>query len=206
MRRKQEFQQKKLEQQQKSDATTDLEATSQQVDTFKCEQCENTFETEKGLKVHIGRKHKDPKPLSSPERIRGSSLETSLCVSPDKVTERVEEGGERDEEEDKVKTDNVYGSGNCPCCGEVRSLDVKSLMTHQCPEGTEITCRQCGKDFKTNWDRASHIGQEQVQSTILLLKPYCIQLSCFTLVQLSCSPYVIQLSCHTTHHCLTRQG
>ena len=118
MRRKQEFQQKKLEQHQKSDATTDLEAACQQVDTFKCEQCENTFETEKGLKVHIGRKHKDPKPLSSPERIRGSSLETSLCVSPDKVTERVEEGGEEDEEEDKVKTeenDKPLGSGNCPC-------------------------------------------------------------------------------------------
>ena len=46
-RRKQEFQKKK------SEATSDLEEPSQNMVTFQCEHCENTFKTEKGLKIHI---------------------------------------------------------------------------------------------------------------------------------------------------------
>ena len=163
-RRKQEFLKKKLEEEEKSVVTHDLEATRQPNDTFKCVQCENTFETEKGLKIHIGRTHKTPKPLPTPEKVRGSPLETSLSVSPDKQTERVEEGGERDEEEDEIKAEeneNVYGSSRCLCCGEVRSLEVKALMSHQCSEGTKIICKECGKDFKTSWYLSSHTVQEQ---------------------------------------------
>ena len=89
LRRKKEFQKKKVEENNESETINDLEASSQERNTFKCEQCENIFETETGLKIHIGRQHKAPKPLPSPEKVRKSSLETSLSVSPEKVTERV---------------------------------------------------------------------------------------------------------------------
>ena len=96
-----------MEEQTKSETTKDLETTSHESNTFQCDQCENIFETEKGLKIHIGRQHKAPKTLSSPEKLRQSSLETSLSVSPEKETDRVEEGGETemDEEKDINKTE-----------------------------------------------------------------------------------------------------
>ena len=101
LRRKIEFQTKKVEENKESETNNDLDATSQKSNTFKCEQCENIFESEKGLKIHIGRQHKAPKPLPSPEKVREVSLETSLSVSPEKVTERVEEGGETETDEEK---------------------------------------------------------------------------------------------------------
>ena len=108
-KRKELFQKKKLEEQKKGDTTNDMEITSQKGSTFKCEQCEKVFNTEGGLKIHIGRTHKAAKLLPSPEKIRESFQEVSLCVSPEKETERVEveddeeeeEEGEEDEEEAK---------------------------------------------------------------------------------------------------------
>ena len=109
-RRKVEFQKKKLEEQNKSGTVNDMEATNQDGKTFECEQCEKIFNTEGGLKIHIGRSHKVPKPLPSSEKIREDKQETSLCVSPDKDTDRVEVEEEEEEDEDQTEDDDEVKS------------------------------------------------------------------------------------------------
>ena len=46
---------------------------------FKCDQCEFTSESQRGFKVHMGRRHKD---LQLPENLRDDEHEESLAVSP----------------------------------------------------------------------------------------------------------------------------
>ena len=60
---------------------------SNQEDSFPCDQCENAFRKEKGLKIHKGKAHKE---ASSPEKIRESSPQPSLCVSPIRDQSRME--------------------------------------------------------------------------------------------------------------------
>ena len=56
---------------------TDKEETSQST-AFQCDQCDNHFKTESGLKIHIGKSHKLP-PI---EHVRDTSTASSLTVSP----------------------------------------------------------------------------------------------------------------------------
>ena len=56
---------------------TDKEQTSQSA-AFQCDQCDNHFKTESGLKIHIGKSHKLP-PI---EHVRDTSIASSLNVSP----------------------------------------------------------------------------------------------------------------------------
>ena len=55
---------------------------------FKCDQCENSFKSENGLKIHAGKSHKKVTSLSStPERLRQQQEgSVSLSASPCKVT------------------------------------------------------------------------------------------------------------------------
>ena len=46
---------------------------------FKCDQCEFTSESQRGFKVHMGRRHKD---LQLPENLRDGEREQFLAVSP----------------------------------------------------------------------------------------------------------------------------
>ena len=49
---------------------------------FKCDQCDNNFQSENGLKIHIGKAHKNST-LATPDRLRqqpGNSV--SLSASP----------------------------------------------------------------------------------------------------------------------------
>ena len=49
---------------------------------FKCPECELSFKTEKGMKIHIGKSHKSDT-LSTPEKERNtSSMNMSLALSP----------------------------------------------------------------------------------------------------------------------------
>ena len=53
---------------------------------FQCNQCEMNFESEKGLKIHIGKSHKIYASVKTPEKERGSCTveELSLNLSPKK--------------------------------------------------------------------------------------------------------------------------
>ena len=52
-------------------------------DAFKCDQCESSFKSENGLKIHSGKAHKKVKNSATPERLRQQQDGSmSLCASP----------------------------------------------------------------------------------------------------------------------------
>ena len=74
LKRKEEFTRKKCSETMREPSE---EETSLQEKSFKCDQCEQTFSTEQGLKIHTGKTHKrealrsdcpDPLPKVSPEK------------------------------------------------------------------------------------------------------------------------------------------
>ena len=112
-KRRQEFLMKKS---QPAASTTGLESNQKasekivtQLEAFPCDHCESSFKTENGLKIHRGRSHKE---ASSPEKLRKSSAQSSLLVSPTRDQGRVEP---------------------CHNCG----MDMSS--THQCQSDHDIT-------------------------------------------------------------------
>ena len=56
-------------------------------EAFQCDQCDASFKTVKGLKIHTGKAHKE---ASSPEKLRESFPQPSLCVSPIGDQSRIE--------------------------------------------------------------------------------------------------------------------
>ena len=94
-RRKQEFLKRK------TDPSSDKES-----EAFKCGECGNSYKSENGLKIHMGKSHKKANTLPSPEKIRSSSgdspLDSSLNVSPVRDTGR-EEVHENEAEEERKK-------------------------------------------------------------------------------------------------------
>ena len=82
MRRREEFfNKKKSEASEAEKSESDKEAS--QPATFPCDQCDNVFKSEKGLKIHIGKGHK------TVEKIRRSSSDPSLMVSPIRESGRI---------------------------------------------------------------------------------------------------------------------
>jgi hypothetical protein len=89
-RRKEEFLKKKRE------TTSDMDSTSVLEDTFQCEHCANSFKTENGLKIHIGKSHKALKLNLSLEKVRDHLQDTSLTLSPVRDNIREEIGTEEE--------------------------------------------------------------------------------------------------------------
>ena len=83
---------------QKSETSRELEATSLTEANFHCEHCASSFQTENGLKIHVGKSHKALKSSLPPEMVRENSQETSLTVSPLRNTRREEKETEGEEE------------------------------------------------------------------------------------------------------------
>ena len=83
---------------QKSETSSDLEATSLAEAIFHCEHCASSFKTENGLKIHVGKSHKALKSSLSPEKVCENSEETSQTVSPLRDTRREEQETEKEEE------------------------------------------------------------------------------------------------------------
>ena len=82
MRRREEFfNKKKSEASEAEKSESDKEAS--QPATFPCDQCDNVFKSEKGLKIHIGKGHK------TVEKIMRSSSDPSLMVSPIRESGRI---------------------------------------------------------------------------------------------------------------------
>ena len=82
----------------KCEDSKDKEATSLEAITFQCEHCANTFKTENGSKIHVGKSHKDLTSSLSSEKIRDKRMEPSLTVSPLRETGREEIETEEEEE------------------------------------------------------------------------------------------------------------
>ena len=106
-----------------------LEESIKVVDTqSKCDQCERTFQSESGLKIHVGRAHKDSN-LTHIETLRSYSEATTLMISPVKEARREEK---------------------CECCGEVMAPD------HKCGE-EDLSCHDCEKEFSCEEDLVEHL-------------------------------------------------
>ena len=70
-----------------SSVITGLESSRKQCEAYQCDQCDSSFKTMNGLKIHKGKSHKE---ASSPEKLRKSHSQPSLIVSPVKDQSRVE--------------------------------------------------------------------------------------------------------------------
>ena len=85
----------------------DKEATSLEEITHQCEHCANTFKTENGLKIHVGKSHKDLTSSLSPEEICDDAKEPSLTVSPLRETGREELETEEEEESHPLPKEEI---------------------------------------------------------------------------------------------------
>ena len=102
----------------------DLEANQQALvekRAFKCDQCETLFKTNNGLKIHIGKSHKAP---NSPEKLRETSSEVLLSVSPSRKDRRAEP---------------------CPNCGGICLPHTSARMTQQLNMWTMTTRRRMNR-------------------------------------------------------------
>ena len=88
---------------------TGVGINQKQRDVFHCDQCDSTFKTENGLKIHKGKSHKED---SRPEKVRNPTSQPALVCSPIKDATRVEP---------------------CHNCGMDMSL------SHQCPSDQHST-------------------------------------------------------------------
>ena len=83
-KRRQEFLKKKSE-----SIRTGVESSQRPIeknDEFQCDHCDVAFKTRNGLKIHVGKAHKDT--AKSPEKLRESASELPMTVSPLKATAR----------------------------------------------------------------------------------------------------------------------
>ena len=62
-----------------SSVLTGLESNQNQCEAFQCDQCNSSFKTVNGLKIHKGKSHKE---AFSPEKLRKSISKPPLTVSP----------------------------------------------------------------------------------------------------------------------------
>ena len=91
-RRRAEFLKKKPEASTSDDALQSEHASVEEAverieKTFKCDQCQNSFKSENGLKIHAGKSHKKVTSLSStPERLR-QQLDGSMSLSASPLLE-----------------------------------------------------------------------------------------------------------------------
>ena len=82
MRRREEyFNSKKSRPSEAENSDSDKKAS--QSTTFQCDQCENVFRNEKGLKIHTGKAHKNV------EKMRRSSSDPSIVLSPTRESGRI---------------------------------------------------------------------------------------------------------------------
>ena len=85
---------KKKRKEEKKNKKEDIAKVSENLDPegpiFKCDHCETTFKSEKGLKIHVGKSHKTNS-SSTPEKERGSSPEKELLLNLTPTRESREE-------------------------------------------------------------------------------------------------------------------
>ena len=100
---------------------------------FKCDQCENSFKSENGLKIHAGKSHKKVTSLSStPERLR-QQLEGSVSLSASPLLDA-------SREEFNLNNDAVEEQENPPPF--LRPLPSPPLP-HKCPPFHPCSRREC---------------------------------------------------------------
>ena len=95
-RRKEEFLKKKLEAGKNSDTHLEGEIPIE-VKTYKCDPCDQSFDTEKGMTIHMGKTHKDTIPQldGNTEKIAADETVQTCKVKKHDIKERVKSHREK---------------------------------------------------------------------------------------------------------------
>ena len=137
-RRRAEFLKKKPEASTSDDALQSEHASVEEAverieKTFKCDQCQNSFKSENGLKIHAGKSHKKVTSLSStPERLR-QQLEGSVSLSASPLLDA-------SREEFSLTSDAVEEKANQP--PSLRP-PPSPPSPHKCPAFHPCSRREC---------------------------------------------------------------
>ena len=105
--------------------------------TFKCDQCENIFKSENGLKIHIGKAHKGVNLPSLPEQLR-SSHEGSLDIPISPLLD--------------VRREEPSHNSEYPLLGRCKVCDAElPPLGMGCCERTKQECEDCCDDPHIPW-------------------------------------------------------
>ena len=105
---------------------------------FKCDQCEFTSDSQRGLKVHVGRSHKNPEVLRDEKH--DQSLDLSFASSKREETSSLnadEAAEEQEEEEQREKEVSPF----ILALSKTLSLWPEDGEKHKCPSWREGRCR-----------------------------------------------------------------
>ena len=129
-RRRQEFLKRKAE-------TTGKEQVVE-AKTLKCDQCDKQFKSESGLKIHMGKSHKNVN--TTPERMRQQPASPATKPTSPLSDARREEVGEEKEEPVSPTT---------PFIGMCRGDDCNVRLTGMfCCEKSKLLCEDCCGHFQ----------------------------------------------------------
>ena len=93
-KRREEFLKRKRQPAQHQEKSETVKEKPRQRATFQCDQCDNHFKSESGLKIHIGKSHKAQQ---AAEILRGDLEEEALNISQQSEVTREEVGEEKGE-------------------------------------------------------------------------------------------------------------
>ena len=93
-KRREEFLKRKHQPAQQQEKSETVKEKPRQRAAFQCDQCDNHFKSESGLKIHIGKSHKAQQ---AAEILRGDLEEEALTISQQSEVTREEVGQEKGE-------------------------------------------------------------------------------------------------------------
>ena len=124
-------------------------------EAFKCDQCENSYKSENGLKIHKGKSHKKTSTLPSPENLRRSSgdplLDLSLNMSPIRDIGREDLQEERLEEQSEKEVSPFISA-----LSKTLALWPEDEEKHKCPSWREGECKNLKCLLETEKENREH--------------------------------------------------
>ena len=161
VRRKEDFLKRKSEASKKSDNNLEMEPSSQEV-IFQCDQCDQSFKTSNGMKIHVGKTNKDIIPqLDGQTDDIAASLVVKTCVT--KQPEAIER---------ETQTDSAYGKGlifKCEDC-EYTTREKLDLVKHA--ENIHHQCAECGLDLPSKSSLKRHRKEKHCENCRKVVHSY----------------------------------
>ena len=129
-KRREEFLKRKHQPAQQQEKSETVKEKPRQRAAFQCDQCDNHFKSESGLKIHIGKSHKAQQ---AAEILRGDLEEKALNISQQSEVTREEVGEEKGE---PVREEEpMYSCDECEdlfFTGEDMDTHTKEIHKHSC--------------------------------------------------------------------------
>ena len=129
-KRREEFLKRKHQPAQQQEKCETVKEKPRQRAAFQCDQCDNHFKSESGLKIHIGKSHKAQQ---AAEILRGDLEEKALNISQQSEVTREEVGEEKGE---PVREEEpMYSCDECEdlfFTGEDMDTHTKEIHKHSC--------------------------------------------------------------------------